>query len=90
VRGAEKVARFLVAVATEERIALFLESDEGGPTPNLSIRLAQVNGGPGIVATSHGEPITAIVLEVADGVVHTVHLVANPEKLARLRAVEAP
>ena len=48
------------------------------------------NGRMGIVATSEGEPITAIVLDVADGVVQTVHLVANPEKLAGVRAVEAP
>jgi hypothetical protein len=42
------------------------------------------------VATSEGEPITAIVLDVADSVLQTVHLVANPEKLAGVRAVEAP
>ena len=47
------------------------------------------NGRMGIVATSEGEPITAIVLDVADGVVQTVHLVANPEKLAGVRAAGA-
>jgi RNA polymerase sigma-70 factor (TIGR02957 family) len=90
VRRADKVARFLVAVATEEQMARFLESVGVGSTPDLRIHLAQVNGGPGIVATSEGEPITAIVLDVAGGVVETVHLVANPEKLAGVRAVEAP
>jgi len=89
-RGADKVARFLVAAATEGQMARFLESVRVGPAPDLRIHLAQVNGGPGIVATSEGEPITAIVLDVADGVVQTVHLVANPEKLAGVRAVEAP
>src|SRR5215207_1954075 len=89
VRGADKVARFLVAVATEEQMARFLESVGVGPAPDLCIHLAQVNGGPGIVATSEGEPISAIVLDVADGVVQTVHLVANPEKLVGVRAVGA-
>jgi RNA polymerase sigma-70 factor (TIGR02957 family) len=90
VLGADKVARFLVAVATEERMARFLESVGNGAASDLRIHLAQVNGGPGLVATSEGESITAIVLDVADGVVQTVHLVANPEKLAGVRAVEAP
>src|SRR5215203_1641046 len=90
VRGADKVARFLVAVATEERTARFLGSVGGGPAPDLRVHLAQVNGGPGVVATSGGGPITVLVLDVADGLVQTVHLVANPEKLAGVRAVEAP
>jgi hypothetical protein len=49
-------------------------------------RLAQVNGGLGIVVDSRGEPVAALVLDVAGGVVRTVHLVANPEKLAGVRA----
>ena len=89
VRGADKVARFLVTVATEERMARFLESVGSEPAPDLRIHLAQVNGSPGIVATSGGRPITVLVLDVADGLVQTVHLVTNPEKLAGVRAVEA-
>jgi RNA polymerase sigma-70 factor (TIGR02957 family) len=90
VRGADKVARFLVAVANEERTAQFLESVGDEPAPDLRINLAHVNGGPGVVATSGGRPITALVLEVSDGLVQTVHLVANPEKLAGVRGIETP
>src|SRR5215203_3435934 len=89
VRGADKVARFLVAVATEEQMARFLGSVGVGPAPDLRIHLAQVNGGPGIVATSEGEPISAIVLDVADGVVQIFHVMANTEKLVGVRAVGA-
>jgi RNA polymerase sigma-70 factor (TIGR02957 family) len=85
VRGAEKVARFLVAAATEERAGRFLESVGGGPASELRVRLARVNGSPGIIATSAGVPITVIVLDVEDGTVQTVHLVANPEKLVGVR-----
>src|SRR5215217_316926 len=88
VRGADKVARFLVAVANEERTVQFLESVGDEPAPDLRIHLAHVNGGPGVVATSGGRPITALVLEVSDGVVQTVHVVANPEKLAGVRGIE--
>jgi len=90
VRGADKVARFLVAVANEERTVQFLESVGDESAPDLRIHLAHVNGGPGVVATSGGRPITALVLEVSDGLVQTVHLVATPEKLAGVRGIETP
>ncbi len=90
VRGADKVARFLVAVATEERVARFLASVGSEATGEVRVHPAQVNGGPGVVITSGGEPISALVLDVSDGAVQTIHLVANPEKLAGVRAVEAP
>ena len=76
VHGADKVARFLVAVAT----------DAG---PELRTHLVQVNGGPGVVVTSDEETVAALVLDVAGGVVRTVHLVANPEKLAGVRGLGA-
>jgi RNA polymerase sigma-70 factor (TIGR02957 family) len=77
VHGADNVARFLVAVATR-------------PGQDVQARLAQVNGGPGIVVISEGEPVATLVLDVADGVVRTVHLVANPDKLAGIRTPATP
>jgi hypothetical protein len=90
VHGAEKVARFLLAVATEERTARFLESVGSEPSGELRVHLAQVNGEPGVVLTTRDEPISALVLEVSDSMVRTVRLVANPEKLAGVRAVGTP
>ena len=90
VRGADKVARFLVAVTNEEQTARFLESVGSDPSGELRVYLAPVNGGPGVVITAGGEPISALILDISDGVVQTIHLVANPEKLAGVRAVEAP
>jgi len=90
VRGAEKVARFLLAVATEERTARFLRSVEAEPSLDVHVHLAQVNGGPGVVVTAGGRPISALVLDVVDGLVRTIHLVANPEKLAGLRGTGKP
>ena len=89
VHGAEKVARFLLAVATEERTAKFLESVGSEPSGEVRVHLAQVNGEPGVVITAGGEPISALILDVSEGVAQTIHLVANPEKLAGVRAVEA-
>jgi len=88
VRGAEKVARFLFAVVTEEQTARFLESVGSEPSGGTRVYLSQVNGAPGVVITAGGEPISALVLDVSDGMVRTIRLVANPEKLAGVRAVE--
>jgi len=90
VRGAEKVARFLVAVVGEEQTARFLRSVGLEPSGEVRVHLAQVNSEPGVVITAGGEPISALVFEISGGVVRTIHLVANPEKLAGVRAVEAP
>ena len=89
VRGADKVARFLVAIANEEQTARFLQSVGSEPSAEVRVHLAQVNGGPGVVITAGGEPITALVLDVSEGLVQTVRLVANPEKLAGVRAAGA-
>ena len=76
VYGADNVARFLTVVATR-------------PGEDVQARIAQVNGGPGIVVTSEGETVAVLVLDVSGGVVRTVHLVANPEKLAGVRALSS-
>jgi RNA polymerase sigma-70 factor (TIGR02957 family) len=88
VRGAQKVARFLFAVVTEEQTARFLESVGVEPSGGTRVYLSQVNGAPGVVITAGGEPISALILDVSDGMVRTIRLVANPEKLAGVRAVE--
>ena len=91
VRGAEKVARFLLTVATEERMARFLRSVGSEPiVADLRVRVAPVNGGPGILVVSGDRPISALVLDVSEGVVRTIHLVANPDKLAGVRGIVTP
>ncbi|MER6006608.1 RNA polymerase sigma-70 factor [Nonomuraea angiospora] len=49
-------------------------------------QVLQVNGGPGIVVRSGGTPVLAITLHLLDGVIKTVHVVSNPEKLAGVAA----
>jgi RNA polymerase sigma-70 factor (ECF subfamily) len=91
VQGAGKVARFLLAVANEERMARFLRSVGGEPlVADLGVNMAPVNGEPGILVVSGDKPISALVLDVSDGVVRTIRLVANPEKLAGVRGIETP
>jgi RNA polymerase sigma factor (sigma-70 family) len=88
IRGAEKVARFLVAIQRPEHVARFFGTTVTVVAPHLRTHIVQVNGGPGIVVTYECTPVTTIILDVSDSEVQTIHLVANPEKLLGLRAIE--
>ncbi|MGE5290593.1 MAG: RNA polymerase sigma-70 factor [Micromonosporaceae bacterium] len=68
--GARKVARFLLAVA--------------GDAAGLEIRVADVNGGTGLIGFDAGRPAVAVIFEIADGQVQSLYLVNNPDKLNAL------
>jgi RNA polymerase sigma-70 factor (TIGR02957 family) len=85
VHGSERVARFLAAIVGEGPTARFLNSVGLEPSGEMRVHQAQVNGETGVVITAGGEPISALVVDVSDGLVQTIRLVANPEKLAGIR-----
>ncbi|MFG2076873.1 RNA polymerase sigma-70 factor [Nonomuraea maritima] len=68
VRGAEKVARWLLGVITREPVVL-----RGCPV--------EVNGGPGVLVTTSEGVDSVACLDVVDGRVSTIWLVRNPDKL---------
>ncbi|MGH3783755.1 MAG: RNA polymerase sigma-70 factor [Pseudonocardiaceae bacterium] len=72
INGAGKVARFLIAIAADPA------------TADLEVELMEVNGGPAVVATAAGVPVTMVALDLVGGLVQTVRLVVNPDKLAGL------
>lgn len=66
--GPEKVSRFLLGIL--------------GKTPSdFSIRMARVNGDPGVIGYVGGQPMSAVVLEAAVGRIQAIRIVVNPEKL---------
>jgi RNA polymerase sigma-70 factor, ECF subfamily len=69
--GADKVARFLKAVA-------------GRPVPDARFEVVELNGGPGIVIHSGATAVAAITLDVFNGQVERIYLVGHPAKLAPL------
>ncbi|MEU3983343.1 RNA polymerase sigma-70 factor [Streptomyces sp. NPDC026672] len=69
--SADKVARFLVGVAEREGAV-------------LSFRFLEVNGGFAVLVLSGDEPDSVVQLDVVDGVVRTVYIVRNPDKLSSL------
>jgi RNA polymerase sigma-70 factor (ECF subfamily) len=80
ITGADKVARFMLAIAAT-----------GAPEGDrYLLHLAPVNGAPGFVISGNHGPVAAFDLVVADGLIRTVHLIANPEKLTGLRDLPGP
>ncbi len=71
IRGATNVARFLLGVLTKA-------------PPDLTARLAPVNGQPGFIVEVNGHLTNVTVLDLADGRIQAVRIVANPDKLQRL------
>jgi RNA polymerase sigma-70 factor, ECF subfamily len=73
IAGEDKVGRFLIGAAAK---------GAAGATFGLEV----FNGQVGLVARVDGRAVVAMAFRVADDQVQTLHLVANPEKLAALDA----
>jgi RNA polymerase sigma-70 factor (ECF subfamily) len=54
---------------------------------NLVRRMAEINGQPGVVSYLNGRPHSVFALDVEDGRIRNIYIVANPEKLAQLPAL---
>lgn len=74
--GADRVARFLVNLA-KRGVAL------------LDVELTTINNGAGVVLSLGDDTFMAVVCDVDDGVITSVNIMRNPEKLAAL-AVRGP
>ena len=70
--GADKVARFLAAVAPQAQDAAF------------GFRFVELNSGPALLVTSGGAPDVLFTAEVAEGRIQSLYLIRNPDKLAHL------
>jgi RNA polymerase sigma-70 factor (ECF subfamily) len=74
IHGADKIARFFVAVAAEPL------------GPGSTIEILEVNGGPAAVLTGPAGPIAVLQVDLDDdGRVTDVRMIGNPEKLGGLR-----
>lgn len=73
ITSADKVGRFLAAVGPE-----------GGEIVD-GFRLLEINGAIGVLAPMEGQQDTAFVLDVADGLIHSVYVIRSPEKIALLK-----
>src|SRR6516165_11131118 len=76
--GAAKVARFLAAISDQPYMGI--------DRSEMTIEVAEINGGPGILVTTGERPITAVTTVIAGGRITAIQLVANPDKLRGIRA----
>ena len=71
INGPDKIGRFLIGVLQKAG-------------PDIVYRRATVNGEPGVLGLVDGVVITAVALEVVDGLITGIRIVSNPDKLAHL------
>jgi RNA polymerase sigma-70 factor (TIGR02957 family) len=76
--GAAKVARFLAAISARPYL--------GTDISDMTVEVAEINGGLGTLITVGGKPITAVTTVVAGGRITAIQLVANPDKLRAITA----
>ncbi|MGW2294698.1 RNA polymerase sigma-70 factor [Streptomyces violaceorubidus] len=69
--SSDKVGRFLSAVAQQG-------------IPDATFHFLELNGGPALLVRSGGKPDSVVQVDVADGLVQTVYIIRNPDKLASL------
>ncbi len=82
--GADKVARWLVAITAPEWTARFLAS-AGVPTDaELSVEIALVNAAPAAVILADGRPVNVMSVVLEDGLIKEILLMANPDKLGHV------
>ncbi|MFL1376041.1 MULTISPECIES: RNA polymerase sigma-70 factor [unclassified Nocardiopsis] len=80
--GSDKVGRFLLAMPNS--FDKFLAS-VGVEPEDIRVEVDEVNGSPAVLGIAAGRVITAIVLDVDGDRVRNVYVVANPDKMSRLR-----
>jgi RNA polymerase sigma-70 factor (ECF subfamily) len=76
IHGDDKVARFLIGIW-----------QKGRQHPD-TLEVHMVNGAPGLVGRLDGVVTLVLSLNVADGVIHSVHIVTNPPKLRHLQSTD--
>ena len=71
IHSPDKVARFLLGIInrTPER---------------YTVRFTSLNGQPGMIAYLEGHPLTTLALDIYNGKLQNIYLVANPDKLVGL------
>jgi RNA polymerase sigma-70 factor (ECF subfamily) len=71
INGPDKIGRFLIGVLQKAG-------------PGIGYRPATVNGEPGVLGLVDGVVVTAVAVEVADGLICGIRIVSNPDKLTHL------
>jgi RNA polymerase sigma-70 factor (TIGR02957 family) len=86
--GGGKVPAITEPLRGRSRVANLLINSVIARRPELSVRLVEVNGGPGaLYLDGQQRLISVMTLEIGDGRIRSIRSVVNPEKLAHLGPV---
>jgi RNA polymerase sigma factor (sigma-70 family) len=84
VQGADKVSRFLSAIANEEAAQAFMASIGAAPAKEFTFDLVELNVAPALVVYADGRPINVFAFVIESGLIKTIYLVTNPDKLGHV------
>jgi RNA polymerase sigma factor (sigma-70 family) len=85
IEGPDKVGRVLTAIAAGEGAQAFLASIGLDRAKEFGFDIVDINAAPALVAYSDGRPISVVSLVVEDGLIRTIYLMVNPDKLDHVR-----
>jgi RNA polymerase sigma-70 factor (ECF subfamily) len=86
--GGGKVPAITQPLYGRSRVARLLVDSVIARRPDVSLRLAEVNGGPGaLILDGRGRLAGVMALDVADGRVAAINSILNPDKLRHLGPV---
>jgi RNA polymerase sigma-70 factor (ECF subfamily) len=89
IAGRDKVSRFLTAISRPEAAQVFLASIGAGPA-QVGYEITDVNAAPALVVTLAGRPLVVLSLLVREGLIDSIFLMANPDKLVGVSRTTGP
>jgi len=84
IQGVDKVSRFLSAISNEEAAQAFMASLAAAPAKEFAFDLVDVNAAPALVVYADGRPINVFAFVIENGLIKTIYLVTNPDKLGHV------
>ncbi|WP_314173664.1 RNA polymerase sigma-70 factor [Streptomyces winkii] len=84
--GGGKAKAPLRTITTADKVGRFMAGIAQQGAADLRFALTELNGAPAMVGSRDGEPAAVMLLDVADGRIQCVYLLANPDKIGHLRA----
>lgn len=88
--GGGRARAALNPIQGSDRVSRFLFGILGKVPPGFTTRIVRINGGPGVVGYVNGQPMSVVTLDAADGEIHNIRIVVNPEKLGAIPSLNGP
>jgi len=71
-------------IVGKRAVVRFISAAIAGAPEGIQLRIADINGEPGIVGVADGRVASAITFGVDGGLIRTIYILADSEKLSRI------